>query len=140
MIVAVCVEDRGGLAFNRRRVSRDALQLADLLAFCRGRRLWAAPCSKALFPNGEASLDEDFLSKAAPGELCFVEDRALLPYLDRVEAAVLYRWNRTYPHDLTLDLRPEEAGFTLAEKTEFAGSSHEKITREVYLRKEDAHG
>jgi len=45
------------------------------------------------------------------------------------EGLILYRWNRTYPADLYFTLSLE--GWTLERREEFAGSSHEKITKEV---------
>ena len=132
MIAAVCIEDRGGMSFCGRRVSRDRVQQADLLAWCAGRRLWMNGKSAALFAGAGITADEDFLEKAGPGEVCFVEDRPLAPVLDRLEGLVVYRWNRTYPSDRKLDL--DLSCFTLTEQTEFPGNSHETITREIYER------
>lgn len=136
MIAAVCIGDGGGMLFNRRRVSRDRAQQEDLLALCGEGRLWLAPCSAALFgwAAERVAVDDAFLEKAGPGEVCFVEDRPLSPLADRLEAVLLYRWNRAYPADVRLDL--DLSGFRLAERTEFPGTSHEKITRELYRRKE----
>lgn len=136
MIAAVCIGEGNGMLFNRRRVSRDRRQQEDLLAFCGNGRLWMGGCSARLFAWAaeRVTVDEDFLDKAGPGEVCFVEDRALAPAADRVEAVVLYRWNRAYPADVRFDL--DLSGFQLAERTEFPGNSHEKITREIYRRKE----
>ena len=58
----------------------------------------------------------------------------LLPWLDRLEGLVLYRWNRRYPADAWLDVRPGPPGWTLARREEFSGHSHERITKEVYTR------
>ena len=69
---------------------------------------------------------------AAPGEFCFLEDRPIRPFLDRVESMVLYHWNRRYPADLFLDLDPAALGWSLLGREEFPGSSHKKITKEVY--------
>ena len=74
------------------------------------------------------------MDKAGPGELCFVEEPPLLPWLDRLEGLVLYRWNRRYPADAWLDVRPGPPGWTLARREEFSGHSHERITKEVYTR------
>ena len=133
MIVAVCVDDKNGMMFNRRRQSRDRAQQADLMDWCGGRKLWIAPYSASLFPDG-AQTDDAFLDKAAADEVCFVEDRSVKAAADRVEAVVLYRWNRTYPADLRFDL--DLSGFRLESVSEFAGNSHETITREIYQRKE----
>lgn len=124
------------MLFNRRRVSRDRRQQEDLLALCGERRLWMAPYSAPLFDWAAERItaDDGFLERAGPGEVCFVEDRPLAPSADRVEAVVLYRWNRAYPADVRFDL--DLADFRLEERTEFPGTSHEKITRELYRRKE----
>lgn len=140
MIVAVCVDGRGGMLFNRRRQSQDRAQREDLLTFCAGRRLWIAPCSLPLFGEREGiTVDGEFLSRAGAEEVCFVEDCPLAPFAERIGQLVLYNWNRAYPADVHLDLDPASEGFTLVERTEFAGTSHEKITREIY-RREESHG
>lgn len=91
-------------------------------------RLFEAPYPEYL------TAAEDFLAQAGPGELCFVEEPPLLPWLDRLEGLVLYRWNRRYPADAWLDVRPGPPGWTLARREEFSGHSHERITKEVYTR------
>lgn len=124
------------MLFNRRRVSRDKAQQEDLLALCGDRRLWIGPYSAPLFAWAaeRVTADGDFLEKAGPGEVCFVEDCSLALAADRVEAVVLYRWNRAYPADVRFDL--DLSGFQMTERVEFPGTSHEKITRELYRRKE----
>lgn len=136
MIAAVCIGEGNGMLFNRRRVSRDRRQQADLLSLCGERRLWLNGYSAPLFADvpDRITVDEDFLEKAGSGEVCFVEDQPLAPAADRVEAVVLYRWNRAYPADVRFDF--DLTDFRLEERTEFPGASHEKITRELYRRKE----
>ena len=134
MRVAVCIDDFGGMMFNRRRQSRDRVLTADLLAEAGDGKLRIAPFSTELFPADAVTVSADLLVEATEDELCFLEDRALLPYLDRVKELILYRWNRRYPRDLLLDVDPLEAGLRLVEQTEFQGYSHEKITKERYVR------
>lgn len=135
MIVAVCVDGRGGVLFNRRRQSQDRLQREDLLHFCAGRRLWIAPYSLPLFGQREGiTVDGEFLSRAGAGEVCFVEDRPLAPFAERIDGMVVYNWNRAYPADVHLDFDPAAEGFVLEEQTEFPGASHERIGRAVYRR------
>ena len=45
----------------------------------------------------------------------------------------MFRWNRDYPADTYFDLSLE-SGWTRTETSEFAGSSHETITKEIYIR------
>lgn len=140
MIIAVCVDGRGGMLFNHRRQSQDRAQREDLLKFCGGRRLWIAPCSAPLFTGwAEVQADEEFLDKAEAGEVCFVEDRPIAPIAERVEAMVVYDWDRAYPADVHLDFDPVAAGFALTEEREFRGTSHERIIRRLYER-EANHG
>ncbi len=136
MTVAVCVDNRGGTLFNGRRLSRDRFLIADLLALAGEAAVWAAPFSAALFAGlGErVTISDDFLSRAGDRDVCFVENVPLTPYMDRSDRLVIYRWNRDYPSDTRLDVQPEEYGLHLAESFDFAGSSHEKITREVYVK------
>jgi hypothetical protein len=139
MILAVCIDDQGGMAFNRRRQSRDRAQQEDLLKLC-GGVLRIAPYSALLFDWApeQVLVSEDFLTQTKTGEYCFVEDRSPASVADRVEAVVLYRWNRSYPSDLKFDL--DLSAFRLVETIEFSGTSHETITREIYQRRECAHG
>lgn len=138
MYLIYCVDDKGGISFAGRRQSRDRVVRAEMLAMAAGKKLWMSPASRRQFTEPEAGVvvcvDEDFLARAAAGELCFVEDRSARPWLDRAEGFILYRWNRVYPADLYLDVQPLAEGFRLAETVEFPGYSHEKITKEVYVR------
>lgn len=136
MILSVCVDDKGGMLFNRRRQSRDRRQQEDLVRWCTGRKLWVNSYSAPLFEGAQICVAEDFLEQAGAGEICFAENQPVAAFAEKIEAVVLYRWNRTYPADLWFDL--DMTDFTLAETTEFSGLSHETITREIYERKERA--
>lgn len=73
----------------------------------------------------------NFLQLASAGDYCFVEDSDIHPYMDRVEKIILYKWNRHYPADHYFDISLLD-GWVLNDIVDFKGSSHEKITREVY--------
>lgn len=136
MNVIACLDDAGGMMFNRRRQSRDRLLLADLKAMTVGTRLWVSPYSEKLLTEQEISVcvADDFLTRAGKDDWCFVEDRGAASVADRICCLVIYRWNRLYPGDLFWDIKPEENGFRLVEQTEFAGYSHENITKEIWKR------
>ena len=133
MIITVCVDDKYGMMFNQRRQSRDRVQQEDLLHWSAGRKLWMHTYSAALFQDAGICVDDAFLEKAEPGDVCFVENLSIKEAETKIEALILYRWNRTYPADAWLDL--ELSDFELKETTEFTGSSHERITREIYYKK-----
>lgn len=135
MLVAVCIDDKGGMMFNHRRQSQDHVLRADLLAMAGEKNLWLNEYSAKQFqPEDQEKLTiaEDFLSQALEGELCFVEDQPLAPWLDKLEEVVVYHWNRVYPADKYLDLALIEPDWNMVECCEFTGSSHEKITKEIY--------
>lgn len=133
MILILCLDDRNGMLFNRRRQSQDRLLRADLLREAAGRTLWMNEYSARQFDPRPENIRtaEDFLDRAGEGELCFVECCDPGPWADRAEGVLLYRWNRTYPADVYCTL-PLEA-WTPERREEFPGSSHEKITKEVYV-------
>ena len=134
MLLFACVDGRNGMAFNRRRQSRDRAVRADLLAEIGEARLWVDDATARQFPPEERTrlrVDPAFLEQAGPGEPCFVENRSVAPFAGRAERVVLYRWDRAYPADLFWDLPLE--GWTLARREEFPGFSHKLITKEVYI-------
>lgn len=137
MIPIVCVDDRGGTMFNGRRQSQDRLLREHLLEALDDRQLWMNAYSGRQFQaQGDSRMivDEDFLDKAPPGACCFVEGLPLEPWLERIEGLILFRWNRVYPADTYLDLSLTDGHWHLVAREEFPGSSHEKITKEVYRR------
>lgn len=135
MIAAVCVEENGGMLFRRRRLSRDKALQADLLTLCGGQKLWIHSFSARLFADDLAcvTVDDNFLLLAGSGEICFVEQPPLQPWMNRLEGVILYQWNRVYPSDQKLDL--DLAAFMCQERKVFPGTSHPQITREIYWKK-----
>lgn len=136
LILIACLDDRGGMLFNKRRQSRDAILLEDLLREVGNRDLWISEFSASLFNSSAAALhiDEQFLDRAASGEYCFVENRAVKKYEKQIEALLIYRWNRSYPGDFFFDLPLGGAAWHCIKTEEFPGNSHEKITKEYYIK------
>lgn len=137
MKVIICVDDNNGMMFNNRRQSRDRILIDNVVQNVVGGNLLMAPYSEPLFKDSDIDsffLSEDILEEAAPEDFCFIENKALLPYSDRIDELIIYRWNRVYPADMYLDIQPEALSLKLVSTTEFAGSSHEKITKELYKK------
>ena len=137
MKIIVCVDDNNGMMFNNRRQSRDRTIIEDVVTTVVGGNLLVTPYSKTLFENFNVAaffLSEDILEEAKPEDFCFIENKSLLPYSDRIDELIIYHWNRTYPADMYLDISPEALSLKLVSTTEFAGSSHEKITKELYKK------
>ena len=134
MKTIVCIDDKFGMLFDGKRQSRDRGLIENLLDFVGKERLFISPFSKILFDGKSVVISDNPLDQAGKGDFVFVEDLFLLPYLDKIEEIIIYKWNRTYPRDALLDLLPERYGLTLVERLDFVGTSHKKITREVYRK------
>ncbi len=134
MILICCLDDCLGMAFNSRRQSRDSVLCRDIAAEAKGASLWMDPRSTLLFKDIEADIHSEngFESKAVEGEYCFVEFSAPSALEDKAEKIIIYRWNRRYQSDLKFDI--DLARWRLDSVDEFPGSSHDKITKEVYTR------
>lgn len=134
MKIIVCLCDKGGMLFNKRRQSRDRVLLQNLADYVNDGAIFVNGFSAPLFESSTASVIEvsDPLLSAGDGDFVFLENLSLKRARDKIEEMIIYRWNRSYPADFFLDLEPSEAGLRLVESTEFSGSSHEKITREIY--------
>lgn len=135
MIIIICLDDNGGMLFNRRRQSQDRFLRQQILTETAGSKLWMNSYSAKQFteePAGNIVVDEDFMDKAPPGDFCFVENIGPAAYEEKIEKIILYKWNRKYPGDFYFDIPLEEHGWRLIETDEFAGHSHDKITKEVY--------
>lgn len=133
MKLILCVDELGGVLFNRRRQSQDRLLRARILELTAGSELWmTAYSAKQFVEGGDFIVDEDCLAKAGENAYCFAE-QGDVP-LERCEELVLYRWGRQYPADTYFTADVEAEGLHLRSVTEFAGYSHETIREEIYTR------
>lgn len=131
MQVIITVENRNGMLFNHRRVSRDQKVSERILAYCKEKKLWMNAYSAKLFENNpQICVSETFLEQK--DAICFVEDQDVTPYLPEIDTIILFHWNRDYPADFffTVDL----SEWNRIHQEEFAGKSHDKITMEVYKK------
>ena len=138
MYIIVAVDDNNGMMFNNRRQSRDRVMNEKILSVCEGHNLWMNDYSYNIFQpliseKDNIRIDADCLKQAGNGDYCFVEDRHIEPFMKAIEGVILFRWNRKYPGDFFFDLDIASDSWKPVSKEEFSGSSHEKITMEVYI-------
>lgn len=121
------------MMFNNRRQSRDRAVAADIIRLVDGEKLFMNEYSSGFFSEKTANMliDEDFLSREDKG-FYFVENNSLKNFAKKINKVIVYRWNRVYPSNLKLELPINQWKKTI--DAEFAGNSHDKITREVYTR------
>lgn len=128
MTVIICLDDNLGMSFGGRRQSRDSAVYADIVQLADGAAITMDERSKMLFAGLGANVADN-------GEFHFVEFESPNTLMHSADGLVIYRWNRRYPADLRFDISLE--GWRLCETSEFAGTSHEKITKEVYVREDE---
>lgn len=128
MKLIVCLDDKNGMLFNKRRQSRDKILIDNMLEFCKGELLYTNEYSSALFPENSVVICEDFENI----ENGFVFAENILPNEENIEEIIVYKWNRVYPADTYFNISLDN--WSLVETVDFIGSSHEKITRERYVR------
>ena len=133
MHAIVCVDNRMGMLFNHRRQSQDQVLRKYLLELVGEHLLYMNAYSSRQFQEDpRIRIAEDFLPLAGKEDYCFVEDQALAPFEAQTDSLILCRWNRDYPGDFFLDL--DLSHWKIVDTREFPGSSHEKITVEVYKK------
>jgi hypothetical protein len=141
MVVYITIDDNNGLMFNNRRQSQDRIMRENMLKHCGEAKLWIAEYSRKLFIPQDGSefpsnviVDDDFRNKADYADHCFVEKDNLAQWMDKIDTLVIYKWNRNYPTDLCFDFSVLDSGWKRFSVSDFQGSSHDKITREVWKR------
>lgn len=134
MIVILCLDDKKGMMFNNRRQSKDKFVIQDILKLVDGKKLLISSYSESLFQGLESKLiiDDNFLNNAAEEDYCFVENNNLKDFSEKIEKIIVYKWNRIYPSDLKLEITIQD--WNLIGRFKFVGNSHDKITREVYVK------
>ena len=128
MKLIVCLDDNNGMMFNKRRQSRDRILIENLLEFCKGEKLYTNEYSQKLFPENSVEIFGSI--QEIGNDFCFAED--FTADENTVDEIVVYKWNRVYPADKYFNI--ELKNWRLTETVDFKGSSHEKITREIYVR------
>ena len=120
------------MAFHHRRQSQDRAVRADILQMCGDTGLWVTAYTAQQFDMEQQSRLKVVNSFEDAEEFCFIEDETAETYMSDAEKIILYHWNRRYPSDTRITL--PMVGWKCEERTEFSGYSHEKITKEVYIR------
>lgn len=135
MKVIVCLDDKNGMMFNKRRQSRDRVVVEDILEWTAGKKLWMNAYSAKLFENAaDIQIEEDFLAKCQAGEYVFVEDKSLAEREDQIEEVMVYRWGRVYPADRKLDIDLNRKDYSMTSEDEIVGFSHPEMKRQIYSR------
>ena len=136
MKVIVCIDNKNGMMFGGKRQSMDSLQRQDVEELIGKNSLFMKPYSYSLYQdrNMDIHVVEDLWSEENDNYI-LVEDEDVTPLLSQIDTFIVYQWNRTYPGDFFFSIDLDNF-YEKQEEKEFPGSSHEKITRIIYRRRE----
>lgn len=138
MIIIAALDNNNGLLFNKRRQSQDRLLREHILTLIGQQKLFLNEYSAELFAD-EAKperlhVSKHFLDEADENQYCLIENVSVASYENKIEKIIVFRWNRDYPADFYFDINLQQ-NWQLENTVDFAGSSHDKITEETYIRK-----
>ena len=133
MKLCVCLDKKNGMMFFGKRQSQDSKQRERFLSLVGENKLWMSAYSSKLFGDSpNIVVDDNCGFLAHENDYCFIEDQ---PFdISKCSTIIIYKWNRQYQADksLTVDLKAER--FKKISTQDFEGSSHDRITEEIYER------
>lgn len=132
MFIITCLDDNNGIAFNHRRQTKDRVVIEDIQKTVGEKKFWMTEYSAKLFDSmSNIKICEKPEKQAKKEEYLFLELEAIDTSDEQIEQLIIYRWNRVYPADVSVCIGDE---WKLAQSLDFAGFSHEKISKEIYRR------
>lgn len=135
MTLIVCADDKNGVGFHNRRQSKDRTVIQNMLDMVGEKKLYVKPYSAPLFEGyKKAEITEHPRQTAGEEDYIFLEKESIDFAKEKAVNIIVYRWNRVYPSDVFLKISED---FILCKKEEWNGFSHEKITKEIYVRTEN---
>lgn len=133
MKLIFCVDKKKGMMFFGKRQSQDSVLRKWMIDYVQGNRLYMSSYSAKQFSTLEGFIvDDDYLKKASTDDYCFVEDGEYT--LKNISEIILCNWNRNYPADRFFDIDLKTNGFKKKDSINIVGSSHEKITIDIYKK------
>ncbi len=137
MKLFVCLDEVGGMTFNKRRQSSDRVIREDMLQIVQNARFLVNSYTAKQFTEEQTSqiqIDDNCLENADKDTFVFVENIGVSDYISKIEQIIVYRWQRKYPADFFFDVDLASSDWELSVQEEIVGYSHECILKEVYKR------
>lgn len=130
MKLIFCLDDSYGLAFNKRRQSRDRMVVEKIEEHNKGNEIAVNPYSEGLFEGKDNIVVTENLMEH---ETVFAERVITEEMMTKACELEVYFWNRAYPGDSFAHI--DENLFIKTGEEEFKGTSHDKITCRTYKRR-----
>lgn len=133
MRAVICVDDDFGRLFADRRQSRDRRLCEDISKTVGDGTLYIEKYSEPLFSELCRKICVCEEPPKEENAFFFFEKTDPNGYGEFVSEWIVYHWNRLYPSDEKFS-KELLVGFRLVSTSEFEGTSHKRITKEVYVR------
>lgn len=133
MKLVFCVDKKNGIMFFGKRQSQDRVLREWIITHIADSKLWMSNYSAEQFSDLSGYIvDDNYNAKADKNDYCFIEDKGF--DLEKTDEIILCHWNRQYPADKYFDVDLKANGFKKVSCEDVFGSSHDKITIEIYKR------
>ena len=133
MKLIFCIDDKNGMMFFGKRQSQDSVLREWIMNHTADGKLWMSAYSARQFNDQSGYIvDDNYVANASTGDYCFIEDRGYS--LDNVSEIILCKWNRKYQADKVFAIDLKVNGFKKVSSEDIKGSSHDKITIEIYKK------
>ena len=133
MKLIFCIDDKKGMMFFGKRQSQDSVLREWIINHTAGSKLWMSAYSARQFSDQSGYIvDDNYVANALTDDYCFIEDKGYS--LDNVSEIILCKWNRKYQADKVFDIDLKANGFKKVSSEDIKGSSHDKITIEIYKK------
>ena len=136
MNIFVCLDEKGGMMFHKRRQSSDRLVRKDILQMIGDKPLYVTSYTAKQFLEETSNIiaDDNCLEQAQTDDYVFIENLQIGNYISKIQKIIVYRWNRDYPADFFFDVELSSSDWLLSVSEEFEGYSHECIGKEIYKK------
>jgi hypothetical protein len=128
MTIILCLDDKNGISFNNRRQSRDKILIENVI---KHDNIYIRDYYTNLFSKYEVNVIDN-ISALPADAVYFHEITDPADMIDQFDTIIIYRWNRHYPSNVQFDFKMDLYKKIFEE--DFIGSSHDKITKEIWIR------
>ena len=136
MILISVVDDRFGLTFHKKRLSRDRELIKDICKTVGEGILWIDPYSEPLFQDRfplHLNIDKEWRKNAGKRDYVFLERIPGKFHQEEISKVILYHWNRHYPSDARFPIILQSQEWERIGQVDFPGYSHDKLTKEEWI-------
>lgn len=134
MKLVVCLDKNNGIRFFHKRQSQDEFQRKNLFELIGNTKFYLSEYSFELYKDFDFNFE--IINKntvIVENSIFLYEGDFLEKFLPSVDEIIVYFWNRDYPFDETFE-EFLNYGWKERELFEFRGTSHEKITRKIFIK------